>query len=86
MMKSHPEFNWHVHRHVIDLFKMWERDGYRKNQYYQRLCKLAETLELPDNSPVHKILNCVKSPTEKQIKLVAMTLAKRALEVHFELM
>ena len=77
--------NWQVYHHILDLFQLWAEDAYRKNEYYERLCSLAKTLELSDDSPVQNILTCVKTPTEKQAKLVAREMAVRAVEVHFEL-
>ncbi|QDU06846.1 hypothetical protein [Gimesia aquarii] len=67
------------------MFKAWERDGYRKDEYYQWLCELVEKLEVPPDSPIHKILSTTKAPTDKQAKLVATVLGKRAVDLHFEL-
>ncbi|QDT96291.1 hypothetical protein [Gimesia aquarii] len=57
-------------------FEGSQRDGHRKNEYYQRLCELAVKLELPYDSPVHKILATVKAPTIEQAKLVATVLGR----------
>ncbi|WP_339730916.1 hypothetical protein [uncultured Gimesia sp.] len=64
------EPNWDVFHNVIGLFKLWAEDGYRKNKYHQRLCEIAEAIELPANSPTYKIINCVKAPVDEQAKLV----------------
>lgn len=77
--------NWRVYEYVLLLFKACDIKGYEDNSYYNTLCDLAETLELPANSPVHNILAYEDAPTEEQVKLVAMILSKRAVELNIEL-
>lgn len=79
------QLNRDVYRQVTGLFTLWAEDGYRKNKYYQELCRIAKAVELPAYSPEHKIIYCAKSPTDRQVEKVAYTLAKRAIEMHFEL-
>lgn len=59
-MQSEP--NWDVYHNVLLAFERWQSNGYRKNEYYERLCGLVEKLELPTNSPDHKILITTNAP------------------------
>lgn len=77
---SQLEPNRDVYNYVLLAFEAWQNDGHRKNEYYQRLCELADKLELPADSPAHKILATAKAPTTDQAKLVATVLGKRAID------
>ena len=74
--------NWKVYHFILGLFTVCE---WGKCKYYKRLCEVAsEYLPVPESTGVYEILGSDDPPTEEQQKFVALTLAKRAVELHWE--
>lgn len=87
MISKEPEPNWEVYKYVIGLFELWQTHGRgrRSSEYYRRLCELAgEHLPTPDYLGIYSILN-KHEPSQEQVEYVALTFAKRAVELHWEL-
>ncbi|QDV49521.1 hypothetical protein [Gimesia fumaroli] len=76
--------NWEVYQYILGLIAVceWGNDC----KYYKRLCQVAaECLPVPESTGVYDVLTADEPPTEEQGRRVALILAKRAVELHWEL-
>ncbi|MCA9013685.1 MAG: hypothetical protein KDA77_00005 [Planctomycetaceae bacterium] len=72
--------NRNLYQLVLNLFESLKG---RRCAHRDILDGLIEDLQIPLDSPVRRIARTTE-PTQEQIKLVAVTLAKRAVDLHME--